>query len=153
MWAKAKVELDPAFTAAAKRDPAMVMQEMRVGVGKGARVVRAAQRQTAPRLTGNLAGHIVIRTSRKYLSASIGPTVSHALIRDRGTEVMRGGRIQAKAHNWLTFRVGDRWVKVRSVKQTGAHYLKRALDLVTGQLQAIIDDVSRRVAAKLFGGQ
>lgn len=77
----------------------------------------------APRKDGNLAGSIGI-------TRIAGTNSWHAAYGTRGIEYAwqreEGGVIRARNKPYLHFKIGDKWVRVKSVKQKGSFYMKKA---------------------------
>jgi hypothetical protein len=94
----------------------------------------------APYLYGVLSGDIRIlrAASAGNLSGSYGTTVVYAYMREYG------GTITARNAPYLVFQVGGRWVQVKSVTQTGTHYMGRSRDALEPLLKAALADALMR---------
>lgn len=77
----------------------------------------------APRKDGNLAGSI-------GMTRIAGTSSWHAAYGTRGIEYAwqreEGGVIRARNKPYLVFQINGQWVKVKSVKQKGSFYMKKA---------------------------
>ena len=102
----------------------------RIAVTNGANLIERRAKQKAPVLTGTLRRSIHV-DSITHLGAGrwqslTGPSAIYARIREKG------GVIKAKPNNrlggYLLFQGSTGWAKVKSVKQTGTHYMQRAFD-------------------------
>lgn len=58
-----------------------------------------------------------------------------------------GGTIEGNP--WLVFQINGQWVKVRSVTQTGSHYMQRSADALEPRLDRIYGMAVDRVLAGL----
>lgn len=81
--------------------------------------------ENAPRKDGNLVGSIqVLSVAHPGLggwAASYGTRgIEYAWQREEG------GIIRARNKDWLTFQINGKWVRVKSVKQKGSFYMKKA---------------------------
>lgn len=76
--------------------------------------------ENAPRLDGVLANSIQPIGGVSAAGGEFGTSLIYANQREYGGTIY--------GNPWLVFQVGGRWVKVRSVTQTGSFYMKRTFD-------------------------
>lgn len=83
----------------------------------------------APVDTGALAGSIGIISGPSAEGGSYGTNLVYAWMREEGGTIT--------GNPWLVFQVGGRWVKVRSVTQSGSKYMERSAAQLEPRLDAI----------------
>ena len=72
----------------------------------------------APRRDGVLAGSIQPIGGVSAAGGEFGTSVIYAWMREVGGTIT--------GNPWLVFQIGGRWVRTRSVTQTGTHYMARS---------------------------
>ena len=109
-----------AFSTALNASPAVINRELltanQVIIAEGI----ALGQDNAPRLDGVLADSIQPIGAVTAAGGEFGTSVIYANQREYGGTIM--------GNPWLVFQVNGRWVKVRSVTQSGSFYMKRTFD-------------------------
>lgn len=128
------------FAEAMSAAPGQLDREMTRG-GQAALLegVGLAQ-EYAPVDEGVLRGSIgIIRMSG--WGGSYGTSLVYAWQREEGGTIT--------GNPWLVFQVNGNWVKVRSVTQTGSHYMQRSADALEPRIDRIYGMAVERVLAGL----
>lgn len=82
--------------------------------------------------------------SRDGWGGTYGTSLEYAWMRERGGTI--------HGNPWLVFQVNGQWVKVRSVTQSGSHYMERSRQRMDGRAQAIYEMALQRVINSIGGG-
>lgn len=83
----------------------------------------------APVDTRALAGSIGIISGPSASGGAYGTSLVYAWMREEGGTIT--------GNPWLVFQVNGRWVKVRSVTQSGSKYMERSAEQLEPRLDAI----------------
>lgn len=95
-----------------------------------------------PRDSGNLAGSIVIMDGPSAAGGAYGSSMVYAWQREKG------GTIHARNKPYLHFQLPDgRWVKVKSVTQSGSHYMQKSME----RLEPRVDPVYQLAIDRTLG--
>ncbi len=94
----------------------------------------------APADEGTLRGSIGIINQSSW-GGAYGTSLVYAWQREEGGTIT--------GNPWLVFQVHGQWVKVRSVTQTGSHYMQRSADALAPRLDRIYGMAVDRVLAGL----
>lgn len=133
------------FGGRAEAAAGIVKQEMQTAastvIAEGIGIAQA----NAPRDTGFLAGSIGIIEPPSPSGGSFGTSVIYAWMREKGGTIT--------GNPFLVFQTRDgRWVKVRSVTQTGTHYMERTANQLKARADAVYSAAMARVIARIGGG-
>lgn len=99
----------------------------------------------APVDTGALRGNIRILKSASAggLTAEYGTDLVYSFMREYG------GTITARNAPYLVFQIGGRWVRVKSVTQTGTRYMGRSRDALEPLFRQALADALQRALAQV----
>lgn len=131
----------PGFSAALRAAPALLQREMttasRTAVVEGVGLAQGF----APVQDGILRASIGIIGAPSAAGGSYGTSLIYAAQREFGGTIT--------GNPWLVFQVNGRWVKVRSVTQSGSHYMKRSADALRPRVRVIYGLAVQRVLASI----
>ena len=83
----------------------------------------------APKRSGALAGSITVLSQDGWGGRYGTGGLVYAWMREEGGTIT--------GNPWLVFQVDGRWVRVRSVTQSGSHYMARSAESLGGRVDAI----------------
>ncbi len=113
-----------------------MQREMQVAMaGAGAAGIALGQ-GFAPVDDGDLRASIRLTEQPTALRVAYGTSIIYAWIREKGGTIV--------GNPWLVFQVAGRWVKVRSVTQTGTHYMQRSANALRPKLKGLFAGAVRR---------
>jgi hypothetical protein len=129
------------FGQAMAGSPAILRSELSTGVRAVAVEGVGIAQGYAPVRDGNLRADISLISSGD-LNAEFGPRgIIYARMREYG------GTIHGRP--WLVFQINGRWVKVRSVTQSGSFYMRRTVDTLRPRFEQAMQAAVDRALARM----
>lgn len=135
-------------------DSRAIRREIRWGLIRAASAVQKRARELAPvdpraKYSG-LLRRTIGRNVRGF-RAVVRAKAWYGHIQEFGTQVLPGGAIKPKRKKYLTFKVGNRWVKLKEVRLRGSGFMQRAAEGSTQDIQAAADGAATRIARLVEG--